>query len=386
MGTVGLYDCDLSNFGQIFFNLELMKLASYFKNSNQIVTMCPKIQPELYSDFYYRKDYDTGVFNKKILPYLSNEHFHYGGLAFSNNKYIPLPEDIEGSIPDPSIYSRFQESFERSSLGKIGYRSFMRGPHLRLSIDEKTISNYPFDKVLWSTKGVIVFIHDYDIGKIENSLDTVKYLLQQKNKNLIKGALATKFPVVLKKEQDFIEWEKIIWSPLSAPLTFKGLMDDEAFSEVTLLTRLGQRKIENIDYYIDYGCSDEDDFIINRLPKIFKQVTFLRMNQARIFLKYEDNFFQDERCRKLIGLLNVFIEGERTLNYEQHNDFINTNTFAGYCKKLQIVQGKPKVVPFLREDAREVFQFIREKNYELFKDFYECSTVTLKNGEFKNDK
>jgi hypothetical protein len=47
-------------------------------------------------------------------------------------------------------------------------------------------------------------------------------------------------------------------------------MNDEAFSEVTLLTRLGQRKIENIDYYIDYGCSDEDDFIINRLPKIFK--------------------------------------------------------------------------------------------------------------------
>jgi hypothetical protein len=54
----------------------------------------------------------------------------------------------------------------------------MRGPHLRLSTDEKTISNYPFDKVLWSTKGVIVFIHDYDIGKIENSLYTVKYLLQ----------------------------------------------------------------------------------------------------------------------------------------------------------------------------------------------------------------
>lgn len=36
-----------------------------------------------------------------------------------------------------------------------------------------------------------------------------------------------------------------------------------------------------------------------------------------------------------------------------------------------------------KEEAKQLFQFVREKNYELFKDFYECHQVKLTGGKFE---
>ena len=35
--------------------------------------------------------------------------------------------------------------------------------------------------------------------------------------------------------------------------------------------------------------------------------------------------------------------------------------------------------------ARKAFSIIRDKNYELFKDFYECHQVSFKGGNFCNE-
>lgn len=39
MGTIGLFDGDLATFGSTMFNLELMKLSSYLKKKNNIVSL-----------------------------------------------------------------------------------------------------------------------------------------------------------------------------------------------------------------------------------------------------------------------------------------------------------------------------------------------------------
>ena len=66
MGTIGLFDGDLATFGSTMFNLELMKLSSYLKKKNNIVSLIQKFEPEKFSEFYYWKDYNTGFFNNKI--------------------------------------------------------------------------------------------------------------------------------------------------------------------------------------------------------------------------------------------------------------------------------------------------------------------------------
>jgi hypothetical protein len=39
----------------------------------------------------------------------------------------------------------------------------------------------------------------------------------------------------------------------------------------------------------------------------------------------------------------------------------------------------------LISDAQEIFQFIREQNYDVFKDLYEKTRVKLKGGELVDD-
>ena len=67
MGTIALYDADMHKYKQTVFNLELMKLSSYYKNKRQIVNHISKIEPTKYTQFIYRKDYNDGDFPSELL-------------------------------------------------------------------------------------------------------------------------------------------------------------------------------------------------------------------------------------------------------------------------------------------------------------------------------
>lgn len=66
-----------------------MKLSTYYKNKRQIVNNISNFNPERYSQIIYRKDYNDGDFPAG----LTSDNISYGGLAFSNNIYIPLEMD-----------------------------------------------------------------------------------------------------------------------------------------------------------------------------------------------------------------------------------------------------------------------------------------------------
>ena len=101
--SVGLMDGDIISY-QVPFNLEIMKCAAYYKKKREIVTLAPSFCPDKYSNFIYRKDYNDGIFpaNLTKIPNLQ-----YGGLAFSNNRYIALPEEIEIQ----KIYKEIEKDF-----------------------------------------------------------------------------------------------------------------------------------------------------------------------------------------------------------------------------------------------------------------------------------
>lgn len=175
--SIGLMDGDFSTYILVPFNLEIMKLAAYYKRKREIVTLSKDFAPNYYTKFIYRKDYYDQIYPKGLM---TTNNVEYGGLAFSNNIYVPLPREIEVMKPDTSIYARMEKEFlkagPRSSAHTI-FQNLSTAEHCRLSLDGKTIwPEYGKQfKDLRSARQLI--LHDYDLGKVEGSFDEVKKIL-----------------------------------------------------------------------------------------------------------------------------------------------------------------------------------------------------------------
>ena len=119
-------------------NLELMKASSYYKKKMEIVNLSPSFSPNMYNKFIYRKDYYDGIFPSEIFK---NNNIEYGGLAFNQENYISLSEDIEKQKPDVFIYENIRKKFCTNFKMKEAFNTLMRAEHFRLSLDNKTIWN-----------------------------------------------------------------------------------------------------------------------------------------------------------------------------------------------------------------------------------------------------
>lgn len=111
--SVGLWDADKIKYPTAPLNLELMKLSSYYKKKREIVNLSPRLEPNRYTKFIIRKDYNDGIFFPDLVNYKNVE---YGGYAYSNNEYFPLDPDIEKQKADVYIYERM-----RRNIGKEKY-------------------------------------------------------------------------------------------------------------------------------------------------------------------------------------------------------------------------------------------------------------------------
>ena len=141
--SIGLYDVDMSTYTLVPFNLELMKLSAYYKKKREVVILSPSFTPERHQKFFLRKDYDDGQF----IPGLEKvQNLEYGGYAFTNGIYAPLPPEIEVMRADTSLY----ENMEKTIISAKGrdtrkiFRNMMEAEHCRISLDGKTIwEDYP---------------------------------------------------------------------------------------------------------------------------------------------------------------------------------------------------------------------------------------------------
>ena len=155
--SVGLYDLDMKTYTQVPANLEIAKLSSYYKGKREIVVCSPSFQPSKFSKFIIRKDYEDGIYPRNLLNY---DNIEYGGYAFSNGLYVPLPHDIEVQKPDLSVYERYREKFGTTKEFEIAFQTMINAQHLRLSLDGKTIWN-EYYKQLWDPDDTTVFFfHD----------------------------------------------------------------------------------------------------------------------------------------------------------------------------------------------------------------------------------
>jgi len=99
-------------------------------------------------------------------------------MAFSNNHYIPLKEEIEQCAPDTSIYERYKDIFiEGANKNKPFYTSILRGIHFRLSLDGKTIWKDFEKQIPRQSKGRIFFLHDYNLNNIEGAQEIIQNII-----------------------------------------------------------------------------------------------------------------------------------------------------------------------------------------------------------------
>lgn len=374
MAIIGLYDFDMAKYIHVPFNLELMKLSSYYKHNNQIVAMAGEIDAEKYTKIIVRKDYQDGDFPKDFLY----PNVEVGGFALSDGQYIPFDESIERSQPDLYIYNRYKPLFCTMKSMELIWRAMCNACHMRLSLDGKNLwpraTDY-FDKHYDS-----IFIHDYDLNQVKDAEILITDLVKCATHPIYFG---NKFPIQTYNVKDLFKWTNWLISNSNFALQYNGLLEDEPFCQLLYITR-GTSLLPQFNYNITYGCTDEHDFIINRLPQIFLQVTFSRINQRRISLKYEDHFFIHPELELLVKLLNsyaasaVFIKDPIVLKVVRECD-----TLFSYARSLN----KWALLGYTYynlEEIRNVFNFIRAENYELFTQFYELSKVELKGGKLVN--
>lgn len=375
--SIGLYDADMAEYTHVPFNLELMKLAQYYKRKREIVVLSPAFSPERHSTFIYRKDYYDGIFP----PHLTRtSNVQYGGLAFTNNKHIPLPLEIEQCAPDTSIYEKYRKQFGSSFPYKKSFNVLEKAEHLRLSLDGQNIwENY--EKQLKDSTAKVLFFHDYNLNNIENSYEEIKRLATRDTTRAEK-VIGFKFPIIANNDEELLKWNSFKKTNHFSTLGYNGVVSDETF--FTYIMNSSQSAAAQFEYYITRNNLTEFE-VLNCLPNLYRQLTFARFHHKRVSLKYDTNFFTDKTWEKVIDLINIYHGSLFHFNnsiFEKKKKYETMYNFAYMYNEHPLFPN----MKFTKREMRELFQFVRERDYELFTLFYECAMVQLKGGVFVNER
>ena len=247
-----------------------MKLSAYYKKKGEIVVLSPSFTPEKNTKFFYRKDYNDGDFP---IGLTKANNVEYGGLAFSNNIYQPMPLEIEKMKPDTELYARM-ESVIKSGPGrerekKKIFQNMMTAEHCRLSLDGKTIwPDYGKQfKFLGNARNLM--LHDYDLGTVEGSFEEVKKILARARTDGWATKVGMKFPVQVSDGQSLLNWSSLNSNSIFYSLKYIGVIDDEPFNEWVGTCR--QRAVySQMEYHVTAPWYEPNDFVENLLPKIFR--------------------------------------------------------------------------------------------------------------------
>lgn len=373
--SVGIMDADIAKYILVPFNLEAMKLASYYKKNKEIVVLATDFCPERNTKFFYRKDYYDGDFP---IDLTCHKNVEYGGLAFSGNKYNPLPLEIEVMRPDASIYSKMEKPIKQTTNAarqKI-YQNMMTAEHCRLSLDGSTIwEDYPKQfKFLAAARNLM--LHDYDLGKIKGSFEEVQKILSRARTDGWATKVGMKFPVQISTGQELLNWASLNANSIFYSVKYNGVIDNDAFLEWIRYNR--ERQVfTQMEYCITDGRYDPNEFVKNLLPQIFRQVIISRSYYVFFTLKYDEGFFPDPMWEKVIKLFNFYHNSFASVGKAAFLNKIAGDTMFDFAKACDKVPRGYYGDQFIKEDVREIFSFVRENNYPLFKDFYECNARSL---------
>lgn len=105
----------------------------------------------------------------------------------------------------------------------------------------------------------------------------------------------------------------------------------------------------------------------------------MKSRSYRVFftLKYEENFFFDSRWERVLDLFNFYHNSMRYLNQSIYFKKIANDTLFDFAKSSYDELPRWSKNEISKQEMRELFAFVREKNPALFEDFYEFNINRL---------
>ena len=373
--SIGIMDADMAKYTLVPFNLEAMKLSAYYKLKREIVILSPQFTPDRHQKFFYRKDYDDGDYPMGLLR---TPNVEYGGLAFSNNIYTSLPMEIEKMRPDTSLYEKMEQVIlgTTSQHRKKIFQNMMTAEHCRLSLDGKTI--WPdYNKQFRFLKDARnIMFHDYDLGAVEGAFEEVQKILARARTDGWATRVGMKFPVQISNGQDLLNWSSLRSNSVFYSLKYHGVIEDEYFEKWVRMCH-EHAVYSQMEYHITPEWYEANQFIQEKLPQILRQVIFSRSYRVFFSLKYDEGFFPDPMWERVIDLFNYYHNSYSGEPISAYYKMITDDTLFNFAANSQKVPKKYYGEVLNKDQIREIFAFVREHHYPLFKDFYECNARSL---------
>ena len=364
--SYGLYDADLPYYPIPFYNLELMKISSYYKRKREIVGLAPSYSPNRYNHFIVRQDF----YNPNTQLFTS-ANVTYGGRAFDGDEYKPLPLEIEQMKPDISLYGNVNPQLVQG-YNKSALNTMRRAEHVRLSLDGKTIWN-DFDKQLRHDSDVYgIIFHDYNLNDVEGAQALIRDNIADWIPRSDGRRIGMKYPVIVDNQTDLFSW--LNFRPMGTyfSLTHKGIIDNSYIPELAEVfkssTATNQTSVDVFDGYTN------DALISSGLQRILRSIINLRTHRIVFPLIYNENILIDDDWKQVMKLIE---------RYNRHLITVTYRTAAEYFQRVEpyetlysyywaaIRQYHTDDPFYTKESIQSIFQFVRENNYNLFKDFYE---------------
>lgn len=369
MGVVLIYDWDYFHYPGVIPNLECAKLAAYEKKKRNVTVFHDVFEPERYTKTYFRKEYNDGIYDKKILL----PSVEYGGRAFSE-KYLPFPDEMEFIDPDFEIYQRFKSYYGWRKNDQQQIKTLLYATHARLSRNGKKIDNFPLNRL--RPRHPCVIFHDYDIAAIPNSFEALEEVMLARPRGLTYH-IGNKYPINIYNYNDLQKWLTLNPMGNCFYLQYNGVFTDEQIIELLSNPTMSLRQMV---YNFTYDCSDEHDFVIRVLPEIYKQALFLRRHKIKFLLNIDNEFFKTPELLNLMKLINCWYGKTFIESLPKPNG----RTLYGYCSssKIAYIELFPwQKLTVTKEEMRASFQYIRLHNYDVFDKFYSAPGVLVQGGK-----
>lgn len=240
-------DC-LTNKKDFYFDLDIMKLASYYRAKKEITKLL--LIPSEYTQ-YTRTYFIKNRFNYKMFGQLFRDpRIIYRGYAFAAEGYDPLPEDIEKANPDATIYDTYLHFNDKRSGHSIDYMSTLNEIcHARLSTNGTTC-NIPISSILYKDSDGLC-IHDFNIL----ALTGWKEVLDEcKDKRL-----RTRFPAMTSNIEDVVYLLTNYKIFNENHLVLTGLLSAEQRAEIIALGKIYKDRIR-LSFFEGVDINDKQGF------------------------------------------------------------------------------------------------------------------------------
>ena len=142
--------------------------------------------------------------------------------------------------------------------------------------------------------------------------------------------------------------------------------------------------VKQFEYFITDDNFNEQKFVTKDIIRLYYQIMYLKMKRVFIFLNYDEKKFTNKKWCLLIDFFNCVLNStSRNINKYINRD--NIESLIDFIKEKKFFTITKLKIYFTKNEVRELFNFVRVNNYDLFSEFYDCKKVELKGGSFKSE-